>query len=113
MQMKKLLAAVAASALMVGVPAMTAHAAPLTPQQASTACAAYFHVAEGPEPLSACQWDMRLIHAGAESYAHATGEGVRVGVIDGGVDLTHPDLTANLDVASSCSFIYTTTPTAD
>jgi subtilisin family serine protease len=35
-----------------------------------------------------------------------------VGVIDGGVDMTHPDLIANLDIAASCSFIYDTTPTA-
>ena len=30
-----------------------------------------------------------------------------------GIDLTHPDLTPNLDVAESCSFIYATTPTSD
>ena len=42
---------------------------------------------------------MRTIEAGAASYANATGDGVTVGVIDGGVDMTHPDLIANLDVA--------------
>jgi subtilisin family serine protease len=56
---------------------------------------------------------MRAIHAGPTSYAKATGAGVSVGVIDGGVDLTHPDLAGNLDVARSCSFIFTNTPTAD
>jgi subtilisin family serine protease len=50
---------------------------------------------------------------GAASYAKATGAGVKVGVIDGGVDLTHGDLTGHLDVGSSCSFIYSHTPTAD
>ena len=36
-----------------------------------------------------------------------------MGVIDSGVDLTHPDVAPNLDVARSCSFIYSNTPTAD
>ena len=30
----------------------------------------------------------------------------KVGVIDGGVDFTHPDLAGAIDVAASCSFIY-------
>jgi hypothetical protein len=34
--------------------------------------------AAGPEPLSACQWDMREIDAGAPSRALATGRGVLV-----------------------------------
>lgn len=65
------------------------------------------------EPLAACQWNMAIIHANNASYAHATGKGVTVGVIDSGVDFTHPDVAPNLDVARSCSFIYTDTPTAD
>ena len=69
-------------------------------------------VAAGPESLSACQWDMREIDAGAESYAKATGAGVKVGVIDGGVDFTHPDLAGAIDVGLSCSFIYDHDPTA-
>jgi subtilisin family serine protease len=93
--------------------ASTVAAAPLTPAAASAACAAYFGVAEGPEPLSACQWDMRKIDAGAESRARATGDGVVVGVIDGGVDLTHPDLAGAIDVGLSCSFIFDHDPTAD
>ncbi len=66
------------------------------------------------EPLAPCQWDMLQIHATTSgSYRVATGKGVRVGIIDSGVDLTHPDIAPNLDVALSCSFIYTSTPTAD
>ncbi len=101
-------------ALMVGsiAPAHAATPGALTPAQASANCEAFFGVSAGPEPLSACQWDMRRIEAGADSYANATGAGVTVGVIDGGVDLTHPDLAGNLDVARSCSFIFDDTPTA-
>ncbi len=67
----------------------------------------------GPEQLSSCQWDMPVINAGADSRAVATGAGVTVGVIDGGVDFTHPDLVGHIDVALSCSFIFSDTPTAD
>jgi subtilisin family serine protease len=66
------------------------------------------------EPLGACQWDMALINASdTGSYAIATGLGVKVGMIDSGVDLTHPDIAPNLDVGLSCSFINTDTPTAN
>jgi subtilisin family serine protease len=66
------------------------------------------------EPLGACQWDMAIINArDSGSYAHATGNGVRVGVIDTGVQFTHPDIAPNVDVARSCSFIFADTPTAD
>ena len=70
--------------------------------------------APNSEPLGACQWDMALINASESgSYAVATGAGVKVGVIDSGVDMTHPDLASNLDVDQSCSFIFDDTPTAD
>jgi lantibiotic leader peptide-processing serine protease len=79
---------------------------------ASALCEDFFGVSAGPEPLSACQWDMREIDANAASRALATGDGVTVGVIDSGIDFTHPDLD-KIDVALSCSFINTDTPTAD
>jgi lantibiotic leader peptide-processing serine protease len=66
----------------------------------------------GPDPLSPCQWDMSVIHSN-EAHSTATGKGVKVGVIDGGVDFTHPDLAGAIDVGLSCSFINSTTPTAD
>jgi lantibiotic leader peptide-processing serine protease len=64
----------------------------------------------GPDELSPCQWDMQVINA---LTAPATGLGVKVGVIDGGVDLDHPDLAGAIDEDLSCSFIFGTTPTAD
>jgi|GraSoiStandDraft_16_1057320.scaffolds.fasta_scaffold584345_1 lantibiotic leader peptide-processing serine protease len=94
-------------------PAVAATPGALSPAQASSLCQAFFGVGAGPEQLSACQWDMRRIEAGAASYAKATGKGVRVGVIDGGVDFTHPDLAGRIDMAASCSFIFSDTPTAD
>ena len=109
------LAMLAASILVLAV-APVASASQTAAYDASTAsglCQTYFGVSAGPEPLSACQWDMRYIHANASSRAKATGAGVTVGVIDGGIDFTHPDLAGHIDVALSCSFINTDTPTAD
>jgi lantibiotic leader peptide-processing serine protease len=88
-------------------------AAALSPADASQACETFFGVGAGPEPLSACQWDMREIDAGPEAQAASTGLGVVVGVIDGGVDFTHPDLAGAINVALSCSFINDDDPTAD
>jgi subtilisin family serine protease len=66
------------------------------------------------EPLGVCQWNMALINATEDgSYALATGEGVTVGILDSGVDTTHPDIAPNLDLGLSCSFIFSDTPTAD
>jgi subtilisin family serine protease len=66
------------------------------------------------EPLGPCQWDMALINAGDNgSYQYAKGKGVTVGVLDSGVDFSHPDIAPNLDVDRSCSFIFDDTPTAD
>jgi len=80
---------------------------------ASGLCTTAYPGTTGPDQLSPCQWDMSVIHAGAAHAIPATGAGVTVGIIDGGVDLTHPDLAGGIDVARSCSFIYSSTPTAD
>jgi lantibiotic leader peptide-processing serine protease len=65
------------------------------------------------EPLAVCQWNMALIGATSEgAYERSTGKGVMVGVIDSGIDTDHPDIVSNLDLARSCSFITTGTPTA-
>ena len=73
----------------------------------------YPNAPSGPDQLSPCQWDHTVINAGPASRAIATGAGVKVGVIDGGVDFNHPDLAGAIDVGLSCSFIYSSTPTAD
>ena len=59
----------------------------------AAACATLFSVPVGigPDPLGACQWDMRAIGATSSgSYAVNRGHGVRVGDIDTGIDLTQP-----------------------
>ena len=79
------------------------------------ACADLYDVpvSIGPEPLSACQWDMRAIDATPDgSYAVERGAGARVGVIDTGVDLTNGDVMPNVDLAASCVFLYANTPTS-
>src|SRR4026207_2358367 len=76
-------------------------------------CAASYPGTSGPDQLSPCQWDMRVINAGAAHARPAPGAGVTVGIIDGGIDFSHPDLAGGIDVARSCSFINSSTPTAD
>ena len=36
----------------------------------------------------------------------ATGKGVKVGIIDSGLDFDHPDIAPNVDVENSCSFVF-------
>jgi subtilisin family serine protease len=59
------------------------------------------------EPLANRQWDMRQIGATATgSYAADQGRpGVRVGVIDTGIDGTHPDISPNFSAALSHNFV--------
>jgi subtilisin family serine protease len=108
------LAILGAVAILIGlVPAASASETAVIDEGAAAAnCLASYGPGETAEPLSACQWDMRAIHAGPASQAVATGDGVTVGIIDGGVDMTHPDVVANLNIALSCSFIFSDTPTA-
>ncbi|MCW2860407.1 MAG: peptidase and in kexin sedolisin [Actinoallomurus sp.] len=60
----------------------------------------------GEEPLAGTQWDMKRIHATAKgSYKKEPGDRrVLVGVIDTGVDGTHPDIAPNFDRALSRNF---------
>jgi subtilisin family serine protease len=51
-----------------------------------------------PEPLEHLQWDLAAVDAGyLGSHAiHQGSPGVTVGVMDSGIDISHPDLTANV-----------------
>src|SRR5215207_1610622 len=58
------------------------------------------------EPLAAKQWDMRMINATPEgSYSKERGDKkVLVGVLDTGVDASHPDIAPNFNRALSRNF---------
>ncbi len=57
------------------------------------------------EPLADLQWDMKQIGATTTgSYKYQQGKGVLVGIIDTGVDGTHPDIAPNFDNALSRNF---------
>lgn len=49
------------------------------------------------EPLYSHQWNMEVINAHMAWEAGHTGKGVRVAVLDTGIDPDHPDLVANID----------------
>jgi subtilisin family serine protease len=120
MHARRTLGVIAASAsLLIAAPA--AYAGPARTSAISAAAEAaichdlFGQVYDTPsgEPLAVCQWDMAIIGADAATHARATGAGVTVGVIDSGVDLSHPDIAPNLDLARSCSFITSSDPVAD
>ena len=59
----------------------------------------------GGEPLAGLQWDMQQIGATPSgSYRYEQGRGVRVGIIDTGVDGSHPDVAPNFDLGLSRNF---------
>jgi lantibiotic leader peptide-processing serine protease len=60
----------------------------------------------GAEPLAGLQWDMQMMHATREgSYDEQRGDKkVLVGIIDTGIDGTHPDLAPNFSDALSRNF---------
>jgi subtilisin family serine protease len=61
---------------------------------------------DGSEPLAWLQWDMAMIRADqAGSHARDPGtEEVVVGIVDSGIDGSHPDIAPNLDLGLSASF---------
>jgi lantibiotic leader peptide-processing serine protease len=58
------------------------------------------------DPLASLQWDMKAIHATVDgSYRRQQGtRDVRVGVMDTGIDASHPDIAPNFDRALSRNF---------
>ena len=73
---------------------------------ASSARSANVRVRPRQEPLSDLQWGMKMIHATARgSYAIQQGSPqVRVGIIDTGIDASHPDLDDNVNRSLSRNF---------
>jgi lantibiotic leader peptide-processing serine protease len=70
-----------------------------------TAAAQLPQVTPGSEPLANRQWDMSMIGATPSgAQATATGEGVDVGIIDTGIDASHPDIAPNFDATRSRNF---------
>ncbi|MCG5220090.1 S8 family serine peptidase [Streptosporangium soli] len=67
------------------------------------------------EPLSELQWDMKQINATVDgSYKHNQGDpGVLVGILDTGVDGSHPDIAPNFNRALSRNFTVDVPADAD
>jgi len=63
------------------------------------------HIGENEPFFSEYQWDMLAIDAPEAWNAGYTGAGVRVAVLDTGIDSLHPDLASNLNTALSTSFV--------
>jgi lantibiotic leader peptide-processing serine protease len=57
------------------------------------------------DPLYNLQWSHQAINVPGAWALGARGEGVRVAVLDTSIDINHPDLVPNLNVALSRSFI--------
>jgi subtilisin family serine protease len=74
--------------------------------QANTGAEQQVAATVGAEPLASLQWDMEMIHATADgSQAVQPGNpDVLVGIIDTGIDASHPDLAPNFDATLSRNF---------
>jgi subtilisin family serine protease len=57
------------------------------------------------DPLSVRQWDMDQIHAPQARAIAAGSKSVLVGVLDSGIDVTHPDLSGQVDASASASCV--------
>jgi lantibiotic leader peptide-processing serine protease len=60
--------------------------------------------AAGADPLASLQWNMAMVHADAAHAKQSGNRGVTVGIIDSGIDGSHPDLAPNLDLGLSRNF---------
>jgi subtilisin family serine protease len=54
-----------------------------------------------PEPLEANQWGLRQVKSDRANAISGGSRDVLVGVLDSGVEATHPDLAANIDASTS------------
>ncbi|MGW2251251.1 S8 family peptidase [Kitasatospora sp. NPDC001660] len=69
--------------------------------------------APGQEPREANQWDMRQIGVDKAHKISLGSRNVTVGVLDSGVDATHPNLAPNVDASQSVSCIDGGKPNTD
>src|SRR4051794_16428220 len=53
------------------------------------------------DPLFPAQWNLAQIHAPA-AWAHSTGAGVRIGIVDTGVHAAHDDLAGKVVASTNC-----------
>jgi subtilisin family serine protease len=60
--------------------------------------------AVGADPLTSLQWNMAMVRADAAHARQLGSRGVTVGILDSGIDASHPDLAPNLDLALSRNF---------
>ncbi|MEU6852128.1 S8 family serine peptidase [Actinacidiphila alni] len=86
-------------------PTATTQAGSLRTLTASEAAAIGAQRADGQEPLEADQWDLRAIRADKAARVNPGSPRVTVGIIDTGVDDTHPDLAANFSSKQSASCV--------
>ncbi|MFV0461623.1 MAG: S8 family serine peptidase [Nostocoides sp.] len=61
--------------------------------------------ASSGDPLDGWLWSMQVIEAAAAHKVTMGSPTVKVGVIDTGVDATHPDLVANVDIEASRNWV--------
>ncbi len=58
--------------------------------------------AAGDDTLAAQQWNLTQIGAPA-AWATSTGAGVTIGIVDSGIDASHPDLAAKVEAQADCT----------
>lgn len=68
----------------------------LTVTAAASLAVALPAAGSGPEPLEHLQWSLPMIHAPEAWAAGATGAGVKIAVIDDGIDGSHPEYAGRL-----------------
>jgi lantibiotic leader peptide-processing serine protease len=82
-----------------------------TPRLVKFAAARSVHAAGAPSAASAVslQWNMQVTHADSAWQVTTQGAGIKVYVLDTGVDTAHQELTGKIDLTNSTSFAYAPT----